>query len=70
MKKSNEWTMKCPKCNSKIKVIVEPLEETITCPECGTKLKVIKNIQLIAQPINPTQPRQVGYSYDLQIIDE
>lgn len=67
MKKNSEWTMKCPKCNGKIKVIVEPLMETITCPECGTKLKVEKKLLFIAQPIDPTQQRKAGYSYDLQI---
>lgn len=70
MKKRNEWTMRCPECNNKIKVTVEPLAETIICPVCGIKLKVIKNIQLITRPINPTQPEKVSYSYDLKIINE
>lgn len=70
MKKRTEWTMICPKCKSKIKVIVEPLVETITCPECGTKLKVVKKLLFIAQPFNPAFPNKSNYSYDLQIIDE
>lgn len=70
MKKNSKWTMKCPKCEGKIPLIIEPLPETMICPECGTKYKVVKKLLLFAQPINPALPNKSNYSYDLQAIDE
>ena len=70
MKKKTVWTMKCPKCNSKIKVTVEPFTETTRCLECRTKLKVVKKLLFVSQSFNPALPNKSHYTYELQILDE
>ena len=64
------WTLICPICRNKIPVMVEPLPDWAICPHCNTKLKVVKELLVMAQPINSALPRKEVFTYNLIPIKE